>query len=218
MIAMTKKRLTDKEKFFIKEYTGRYGNKFMSKKFKVPLRSIYRQQSNQNVNIKNNLAGHEYMTQTQFAKELGLGLEKVIKMRKCGFIKFKRLDLNVLIPISELARVTKFLNDYIDIYSVTRMLNMSGAIIRTKIELGQFESKTMGEKKKYSIIYLNLSEVIEYKNFLSNTYSVMELSDLSFYARSTIRKKIKSGKLKALKDYNNTYRIPKSELETLLKD
>jgi hypothetical protein len=217
MLLMDKKKWTDKEKFFIKEYTGRYTNKYMSKKFKTNLMGIYNQQRLQGVNIINNLAGHDLLTQDQFAEELGLTIDQMKALKKNNFIEFKNLGRYVVIPKSEVERIGKFFLEFISLSSASKILSMNQATLRFRISIGQFETKTMNDRNKGVRIFVNKKQIFEHKKFLSDTYSLKEFAELIFYDISYVRKKIKIGEIAVVIDYKIS-RIPKTELERFTRD
>lgn len=213
---MSKKKWSKQDIFYLKEYTGKYSNKFLAKKLNTSIISIYAQQQKHGITIKGNFAGHDFITQTKFTEELGLTLDQMKVLKKNKFITFKKLGTYVAIKESEIEKVKEFYQKYLPINRATKILNMKSATLRKKIRNGQFESTRIGKNIKNSPIFVNKEQILNYKKLLNETYTVKEVSELTYYDCSTITKKIKKKEIEAYNDFG-IYRIYKTEIKKIKK-
>lgn len=206
-----RKKWTKKELFFIAEYTGKYSNRYLAKKFKVTLTAINNQQRKLNIQVKKNIVGHDYLSQSEFAYNLGLTTSQVTKLREDNIIKSKNLGNIIVIPYEEYERLEDFFKKHITLKDASKFLNIGLKILERRVRQNFLKHQRLNPDKA-STIYLNRKEILEYRKVLTSSYTIKEFSELVFYHVENIRYMIKNNQLESFKDIFNNIRIPKAEL------
>lgn len=206
---MTKKNWTRKEILYIKEYSGKYSNKYLAKKFNVSLNTIKKLQLSLDIKVKEGLVKHDCICKQDIINILGLTDREFKTLTTNLNIKLKNMGNIISVLYTDFEKLETFLNTYIT-------TNQAKKMFTENITYGHIKKLEHKQLKEKGTIYINKKEVIEYKNLLNKSLSLLDFSKKVHYHKSYIFKKL--GKdIDFFLDKQNNIRIPLTELTKFLK-
>lgn len=200
---------TKQEIDYLKYNAGKYPISFIVKKLNRSKGAVWQRLIKLNIKVKDCMIGHDYLTEKEFANELGISVSRVQTLRKNKVIAYKDLGHYIGIQLTELDKMKEFFNDWIDPKTCYRILAMHKSTFKTKL-IDEEYYRNLSRQKIGNCNYFKREEILEIKKKLQESYTIKQFAQETFYDTTTIENFIKKNKLDYF--YLSGYRIPKTEL------
>lgn len=198
---------------YLRFNVGKYPLTFIAKKLNRTMNAIFQRLVKLNLKVENCMVGHDFLSEKEFAIELGLSRSTVKTLRKNKIIKYKHLGRFIGIPFSELDKMEELLSNWIDPKTCCRILKIPKSTFTTRL-LEDNYYKNLERIKIGNCYYYKKNDIQKIRDLITNSYSVKEFAKLSFYDFSSIENFREQNKIEFF--YLSGYRIPKKELEKIL--